>query len=307
MTIIHEINLAGIDLNLLVVFNALMNERHVTRAGERLGLSQPATSNALARLRNLIKDDLFIRTATGLQPTPKAIALAQQIQPALQQIKTALSGEEVFDASTSDRIFAIGMTDYTEFTLLPSLMEKLQTVAPNVKIQIRSGDRQKLLSLLDSGEIQIACGLFPEKIAWHAEELIFQENFVCVCRSNHPNIKKQINLEQYLAAEHLLVSIKEDMVGRIDELLAAKNLQRRIVISVPHFLVVPFIVARTNLVASLAERVAATFANIQDLQVLTLPLSTEGFSIFIRWHRSTENHPAYHWLRTTIIDISKNI
>jgi DNA-binding transcriptional LysR family regulator len=310
MTIIHEINLAGIDLNLLVVFDALMNERHVTRAGERLGLSQPATSNALSRLRNLTKDDLFIRTAIGLQPTPKAIAFFQQIQPALQQIKAALSGEQVFDPSTSDRIFAIGMTDYTEFTLLPPLMEKLQTVAPNVKIQIRSGDRQKLLSLLDSGEINLACGLFPEKIAWHEEQFLFQENFVCVCRSNHPHIKKHINLEQYLAADHLLVSIKEDMVGRVDELLATNNLQRRIVISVPHFLVAPFILARTNLVATLAERVAQTFAGTQDLQVFPLPLSTEGFSVFMRWHRSNDSHPADHWLRTTIarevLKINKN-
>ncbi len=167
MSNIHHINLAGIDLNLLVVFDALMTEQHVTRAGERLGLSQPATSNALARLRSLTADDLFIRTAAGLRPTPKAIALAHQLRPALQQIQGALLEKPSFDPTQSDRIFTLGMSDYGEFVLLPKLMVMLQTLAPRVNLQIRSGDRQKLLDLLDRGEIDLVCGVFPEQIPWH--------------------------------------------------------------------------------------------------------------------------------------------
>ncbi len=304
MRFIHLVNLAGIDLNLLVVFDALMTERHVTRAGERLGLSQPATSNALARLRNLTNDELFVRTSGGLQPTPLALALAQQIQPALQQIQAALSREQNFDPATSDRVFAIGMTDYVEFTVLPRLMEKLQTVAPNIKIQIRSGDRQTLLSLLDTGEIDLACGLFPEQIAWHEEQLLFEENYICVCRRDHPLIGDTLSLEEYVTASHLLVSIKEDMVGRVDKLLAQKNLKRRIAISIPHFLVACFILARTDLVATLAERVAREFVDVQNLKVLPSPLPIGGFSVFMRWHRSTHKHPAHTWLRTTIAEVA---
>ncbi|BAY63882.1 transcriptional regulator [Calothrix brevissima NIES-22] len=307
MSFIQQINLANIDLNLLVVFDALMSERQVTRAGERLGLSQPATSNALARLRKLTHDDLFVRTNAGLQPTPLAIALAEQIQPALQQIQTALSPEQNFDPTTSDRLFTIGMTDYVEFTVLPRLLEKLEQVAPNIKIQIRSGDRQHLLSLLDAGEVDLICGLFPEQIAWHEAQFLFQERYVCVCRQDHPLIGDSLSLENYIANAHLLVSIQEDMIGRVDKLLAEKNLSRHIAISIPHFLVAPSILARTNLIATLAQRVAQAFADSQNLKVLPCPLPIKGFSVFMRWHRSTRDRAAHTWLRGIITEVAIKI
>lgn len=300
MADIHHINLAGIDLNLLVVFDALMTEQNVTRAGERVGLSQPATSNALARLRSAINDDLFIRTAAGLRPTPTAIALHQQLRPALQQIQAALLDQPTFDPATSDRVFAIGMSDYGEFTLLPNLMQQLQTLAPRISVQVRSGDRQKLLSLLDRGEIDLACGVFPEKIAWHQEQLLLQESYVCVCRQNHPVIGSSLSLAEYLSVSHLLVSIKEDRVGRVDALLAEQNLKRQIALSTPHFLTAPFILAQTDLVATLAHRVALAFARNQQLKLLPLPFSLPGFSVVMRWHQSTEASPACQWFRSII-------
>ncbi len=307
MSNIHHINLAGIDLNLLVVFDALMTEQNVTRAGERLSLSQPATSNALARLRSLINDDLFIRTNTGLRPTPTAIALKQQLRPALQQIQAALRSQSIFDPATSDRVFAIGMSDYVEFTLLPRLMQTLQTITPRVSVQIRSGDRQKLLALLDSGEIDLVCGVFPENIAWHNQQLLFQESYVCVCRRNHPLIGSTLSLEEYLAASHLLVSVKEDRMGRVDMLLAEQNLKRRIALSIPHFLPVPFILAETDLIATLAQRIALTFANHQQLKLLPMPLPIKGFSVFMRWHRTTENSPDCQWLRSIVLEVNRMI
>ncbi len=307
MSDIHHINLASIDLNLLVVFDALLAEQHVTRAGERLGLSQPATSNALARLRRLINDDLFIRTAAGLRPTPTALALKQQLRPALQQIQAALLEQTTFDPATSDRVFAIGMSDYVEFTLLPRLMRTLQTLAPQVSVQIRSGDREKLLALLDSGEIDLACGVFPEKIAWHRQQQLFQEHYVCVCRRDHPVIGSVLSLEDYLAVSHLLVSVQEDRSGRVDKLLAAQNLKRHVALSIPHFVTAPFILAQTDLVATLAHRIASTFAQHQPLALLPLPLPLTGFSVFMRWHQTTETSPACQWLRTVLLDISRLI
>jgi DNA-binding transcriptional LysR family regulator len=247
-------NLAAIDLNLLVVFDAIMTERNVTRAGERVGLSQPATSNALARLRKLTNDDLFVRTAGGLQPTPIAIALANQIQPALQQIDRALIEEFSFDPATSDRVFTIGMNDYTAFVMLPKLLQKIQAIAPTVAIQIRSGDRSKLMTLLDKGEVDLICGVFPKQVAWHQTQLLFKEKFVCVCRPNHPIIDNSLSVEAYITVNHLLVSIAEDRIGRIDNYLATQNMTRQIAISVPHFLVAPFIIAQTDLVATLGMR-----------------------------------------------------
>lgn len=307
MNNIHHINLAAIDLNLLVVFDALMTETHVTRAGERLGLSQPATSNALGRLRHLLEDDLFLRTAAGLRPTPKAIALHQQLRPALQNIQVALLEQATFNPAVSDHIFALGMSDYGEFALLPGLMQQIQHLAPQTSLQIRSGDRQKLLSLLDQGEIDLACGVFPEEVPWHREQLLLKESFVCVCRQNHPRIGDALSLEDYLAVSHLLVSVKEDRVGRVDLLLAEQNLKRHIALSTPHFLTVPFILAQTDLVATLAQRVALAFAPHQQLKLLPLPFSTPGFSVFMRWHKSTDNLPACRWLRSLLWDYGRAI
>lgn len=305
MNNIHHINLAGLDLNLLVVFDALMTEQHVTRAGERVGLSQPAASNALARLRKLTADALFVRTAAGLRPTPKAIALAQQLRPALHNIQSALLPEPTFDPFTSDRVFAIGMSDYVEFTVLPKLMQTLQAIAPQVSLQIRSGDRVKLLSLLDTGEIDVICGVFPERIQWHNEHLLFEEHYVGVCRGNHPNLGASFSLNDYLAGSHLLVSIQEDRIGRVDQWLAQQNLKRHVALSIPHFLTAPFILAQTDLIATLAERIALAFAQEQNLKLLPLPFDLAGFSVWMRWHQSTQDSPACQWLRTAIVEASR--
>jgi LysR family transcriptional regulator, mexEF-oprN operon transcriptional activator len=304
---IHHINLAAIDLNLLVVFDALMVERNVTRAGKRVGLSQPATSNALARLRSLIDDELFIRTAAGLRPTPTAIALQLKLNPALQQIQGVLLEQSTFDPATSHRVLAIGMSDYMEFTLLPRLMQTIQTIAPQVVVQIRSGDRPKLLALLDSGEIDLACGVFPEDISWHKEQFLFKENYVCVCRRNHPVIGDSLSLAEYLGVSHLLVSIQEDLVGRVDMLLAEQNLKRHIALSIPHFLTAPFILAQTDLVAALAQRIAVSFVQHQDVKLLPMPFPITGFSVFMRWHHTTETSPACQWLRSVVLAVTKLI
>src|SRR5919199_1267267 len=140
---VHHFNLAGVDLNLLVVFDALWSEQHVTRAAEKIGLSQPATSNALARLRTLFKDELFVKTSRGVVPTPKAAALVEPIRQALLHVQSALVTEQAFDPKTSDRIFRLGMDDYTESVFLARLKQKLEEVAPNVRIQVRSTDWQR--------------------------------------------------------------------------------------------------------------------------------------------------------------------
>jgi LysR family transcriptional regulator, mexEF-oprN operon transcriptional activator len=301
MSYIHHINLAGLDLNLLVVFDALMVEGSVTRAGERVGLSQPATSNALARLRRLTGDELFLRTAAGLRPTPRALALAQQLRPALQQIQATLLEDDRFDPATSDRVFAIGMSDYVEFTVLPWLVQRLQAAAPGVSLQIRSGDRTKLLDLLDRGELDLACGLFPEQVPSHQEQLLFEERFVCVCRRDHPQVGSQLTLNDYLALSHLLVSVKEDRLGRVDALLAQHNLKRQVALSIPHFLVAPMVLAETDLVATLAERIALAFAQSHGLKLLPLPLELEGFGVWMRWHQSSDKSSACQWLRAELL------
>jgi DNA-binding transcriptional LysR family regulator len=306
MNIIHHINLAAVDLNLLVVFDALMSERHVTRAGQKIGLSQPATSNALSRLRNLFDDELFVRTPEGMQPTSRAIALEPMIQQVLLQIQSALISETPFVPETSERIFTLGMSDYVEFVLLAKLMQVLEVVAPRVKIQVRSTDRQEGLKLLDAEEIDLAIGFFPKCFSWHQEQLLFKEQYVCVSSRNNPKTRDTITLEDYLKASHLLVSPKEDMTGRVDWFLEKQNLKRHVAITVPHFLVAPFVLASTNLIATLAERVARTYADVLDLIVLPLPLEIPGFPVTMLWHTKNNSDPAHIWLRTTISGLSQD-
>lgn len=300
---IQHINLAAIDLNLLVVFDALMAEKHVTRAAEKLGLSQPATSNALSRLRSLLNDALFVRTPTGMQPTPKALALAEPIQQVLLQIQTTLNEPIPFEPDQSDRIFTIGTTDYVEFILLPQLMATLQAIAPHARVQVKAAERQQLLRLVDDGAIDLAIGVFSDCSSWQIKQPLFREQFVGVMRQREHATSHPITLEDYLRASHLLVSPhNEDLVGWVDQVLEQKNLKRHVAIAVPHFLVAPFVLAQTDLIATLAERVAQTYAQVLNLRVFSLPFEAGGFEVSAVWHSKNNTDPAHMWLRQLVND-----
>lgn len=165
-------NMAAVDLNLLIVFDALMQERNVTRAGQRVGLSQPATSAALSRLRHLFEDELLVKTASGMEPTPKALQLAETLRSPLLRIQSALTEQDQFVPETSDRIFRLGMSDYAELVLLPELMQQLSQQAPNVQIQVRATDRQEALMLLDEDHIDLAIDFYPNCSSWHRQQVL---------------------------------------------------------------------------------------------------------------------------------------
>jgi DNA-binding transcriptional LysR family regulator len=173
-----------------------------------------------------------------------------------------------------------------------------------VRVQVRSTDRQEALKLLDANEIELAIGFLPKHSSWHEGQFLFKEQYVCVCRQNHPKIRGSVTLDDYLAASHLLVSPREDMIGRVDAILAQQNFKRRIALSVPHFLVAPFILAHTDLIATLAERIAFTYADVLDLQVLSLPFETTGFTVRMLWHTKNSSDPAHVWLQSTISKLS---
>jgi DNA-binding transcriptional LysR family regulator len=305
MSSIHHMNMAAVDLNLLIVFDALMQERNVTRAGDRIGLSQPATSSALARLRHLFNDELLVKTPTGMQPTPKAFQLAEVLRPALLQIQSAFTNQETFTPEISERLFRLGMSDYAELVLLPELMQQLSQQAPRIQLQVRATDRQEALSLLDEDQIDLAIGFYPKHSNWHQQEMLFEEKFVCVCCQNHPIINKHLTLTNYLAASHLLVSLREDLTGRIDRHLAMQNLQRHIALSIPHFLLAGFILARTHLVAALPERLAHMWVEFLPLQIQPLPLPVSGFVVSMLWHTKNTNELGLCWLRSLLSQIAK--
>ncbi|MDM9379870.1 LysR family transcriptional regulator [Chlorogloeopsis sp. ULAP01] len=300
MESIQHFSLAGIDLNLLVVFDALMTEQHLTRAAEKIGLSQPATSNALARLRKLFKDDLFIKTSKGITPTPRAIALAVPIREALTQIQSVVSSQPEFDPKTSDRVFRIGMDDYTEIVFLSKLLQELSHIAPNVRVQVRSSTWQKAPKLLDADEIDLALGYFPEFSSWHQKQTLYLETFICVASAERFKKRKRLTIEEYASASHLLVSPKEDMVGMVDELLAQQGLSRIVAVSVPNFLIVPFVLVSTELVATIPSQIVATLTQTWNLYAFPLPFEMPGFSVDMLWHSKSDRDPGHTWLRELI-------
>jgi DNA-binding transcriptional LysR family regulator len=312
----EPVGVSGVDLNLLHVFHSIMVERSVTRAGHRVGLTQPATSNALARLRVLFGDALFIKTPAGMIPTPRAQSLAEPIQTALQQIATAVRPTTPFDPARSQRMFTLGMSDYVEFTLLPSLVRVCAQEAPDITLTIRAVNRDTGLDLLDTSAVDVAIGYFPRIKRWHASDPLFSERWVCVgcdCNDALPT-GDRLTLKQYLKNRHLVVSSRENgagadaLLGDFDEaLFRMHGLRRRVVASIPHFLAAPFVIERTPLLATIEERLATRHLGHLGLRLFALPFDVAGFEVSQVWHRSRAADPAHLWLRERIKELALEV
>lgn len=299
-------NLQTVDLNLLVVFEAMMDERSVSLAAKRVGLSQPALSNALARLRRTFDDPLFVRGPRGMMPTPFAQSLITPVRAALTQLRVALEPQAAFSPTHSERVFRVLTSDYAEITLLAALAGKLRSAAPAV--QIRSHRAPSVFeppsahALAESYELAI--GFFPDaltlKPGMHSE-LLWEENNVCIASAKHPAIRGRLTLRQYAEAAHVAVFYKATGAGIIDTLLAQKGHVRRTTVTVPHFTSVPFIVAGSDLIATVPERLARRFKQQLRLQVLPAPLAIPPFRLTMLWHERFTSDPAHRWLREIIV------
>ncbi len=296
---------AGFDLNLLKAFDALYAERHVTRAGLRIGLSQSAMSGALTRLRDVFADELFVRSSAGMQPTPRADDLARTVSAALGLMRDALAAE-AFEPATADGAVTLAMTDYAAFVLLPSLLARLSVEAPRLHLRIRGiFGRGEAIDLLDSGEVSLGVGFPVEPSARILVRPLLREGFACIARLGHPAFADGAGLEAFAAAPHLLVSPEGDGTGVVDQKLATLGLERRIVLSLPQFLVAPFVVAQTDLIATLATRVARRFAAVGlGVAMHEPPLELPSWPLSMMWHRRTDRHPLALWLRDRIAEIA---
>lgn len=298
-------NVAGFDLNLLKAFDALYAERHVTRAGQRIGLSQSAMSGALTRLREVFNDELFVRSPAGMQPTPRADDLAGPISAALRLMRGVLQ-DDGFDPGTADHIVTIAMTDYAAFVLLPPLLARLADDAPRLDVRVRGiFGKDEVIDLLDSGEASLAISVPVDAPARILERPLFQEGFACISRPGHPAFVDGAGMEAFAAASHLLVSPEGDRTGLVDSKLAALGLERRVVLNLPQFLVAPFVVADTNIIATLAERVARRFAAADiGIAVHKPPIALSDWPLVMMWHRRVDDHPATVWLRDCIAEVA---
>ena len=281
----HEIDLAGVDLNLLVVFDALLRERHVGRAARRLSLSQSATSHALGRLRTALDDPLFVRHPRGIEPTARARELAQPLSEALAQVRQILRPPPAFDPATLRRTFTVAAHDYALAVLLPALTTQLQEHAPAVNLRCVSVHPSLVVDGLDRGELDIALGGLVDVTAARVTRTpLFADRFVGVARLDHPRLDGDgMSLEDFTALPHVLLSPDGRPRGDVDEALEKLNHTRRIAATVPNFLTLPYVVEQSDLIGVLPERLALRAAQNRSLTLFDLPIDVDAVtcSLFV--------------------------
>jgi len=321
-----EIDFGALDLNLLRVFDALIEERSATRAGERLGLTQSAISHALNRLRYVLKDELFLRGPSGMQPTARAAEIAPQLHQGLSQLQRALAPPEFVPAET-DRRFTIACTEYGSAVLLPPLLARLRNEAPRAELYIRPSNLG-VAEALRAGRIDVAIGSFrriPE--SFDCEDL-FEESRVWVLGRDHPAAGAQLTLERLAELPHLVfIATGEDeqavegyvvdhglerLVTRSDSgllqgALAARGLRRTVALTTPHFLSALAVVSRSDMAALLPRRLAHGFAEQYRLKLFEPPYRSPPFTVMALWNREEGEQPAMIWLRSILRQVAAKL
>jgi DNA-binding transcriptional LysR family regulator len=297
-------NLAAVDLNLLVAFDAMLIEGSVSRAAQRIGLSQPAMSKRLGRLRVMFRDDLFVRSGDGIKATERALDLADAIRSALRQIESALGGAGKFDASRSSRSFRIGAMDHMAAVLLPRVMATVRIQAPRAALIVRAMDRRELVNALERGDIDVALAVLPDAPATIKRVLLFEERYVSLVSMRHREIKRRLTLALFVKHPHLLITHVGDLKGTVDRLLDERGLKRQVAMSLPYHLAAPAIIADSDMIATLSERVVRA-SEWPGVRMFPLPIEFPSFHETMLWHRRNDNDPAHGWLRRHILAASE--
>jgi DNA-binding transcriptional LysR family regulator len=296
--------LTHLDLNLLVTMLALLEECHVSRAGQRLGLTQPAMSNALSRLRQLFNDELLVRTPQGMRLTPRAMELATPLRAALDQLEQVLGGESGFDPLSSRRTFTLAMADYTSLVVLPRLKRILAQRAPHIDLVVRNSIRRQGLTLVDRGEADLAIGMLPEPPPHLRSQVLYHDRLVCMARHDHPALARPLDLEAYIILPHVLVRGANEPESAVDRLLERLGHKRRIEVVLPNFLVLPLLLAGTDLVATEPERLALRYSQVLPLAMQAPPFAGPDIHISQAWHNRSDRDPALRWLRERVAEIA---
>jgi DNA-binding transcriptional LysR family regulator len=300
-------DLQQIDLNLMVAFQALMTERSVSGAAVRLGISQPAMSSTLGRLRALLEDELFVRSGRAMLPTSRAEQLNSQISQALGQISAALEPPAPFDPRTSRRVFNVSGGDYATMVILPRLAACLAEKAPMVDLRFRFVEKDVVVELLDTGALDMALGVFPNPPKRLGLQTLLEEKFVCVARRDHPGLSTGMTLKTFLELPHLLVTERGDATGAVDEALARQGHERRVALTVPHVLVVPSVLTSSNLIATVGARAGRLFAQTAPLMVFDVPVPLSPWRLAMLWSRQKAGDLGFAWLRDVMSRIGAQV
>jgi DNA-binding transcriptional LysR family regulator len=290
-----------LDLNLLRVLQLLHTEGRVSRVAERLGVTQPAVSNALARLRRQFDDELFVRTPQGMRPTPRAEAMAARVAQALALLQGAATERALFDPATAQRRFTVGMTDIGEIVFLPPLLARLASAAPQVTLSTVRNTAVNLAEAMDSGAVDLAIGLLPQLRGGFRQRRLFTQRYVCLYRQGHPQARALRTLDGFAAAEHVVVVSAGTGHGQVDDRLARAGIARRVRLTVPHFVAVGHILATTDLVATVPQRLAERMAGPFGLQWTPHPAPLPEVAITLFWHARSHGDAASQWLRGELV------
>lgn len=296
-------NISEFDLNLLVVFEAVLAEGSISRAAGRLDLSQPAVSNALARMRKATGDRLFVRLGNAVVPTPYAQGIAGPIRQALAGIRNSLAESRGFDPATSERSFAIYVTDLGEAYFLPTLLARLSAIAPGVRIRTLPMPTEAAQDALKSGEVDLAIGNLPDFRAGFYQQRLFPDHYVCAVRRKHPAIGQRLTARQFAAASHAIAMPAGTGHGVILRTLMEHGLEDRIVLQVQNFLVLPNIVATTDLLAIVPHSVGSQLSRHIDVKLLPLPIPIPPFVIKQCWHERFHDDAGNRWLRQQFAEL----
>ena len=295
--------LADIDLNQLVLFQHLMVERRVSRVAEKLGLSQPAVSNTLAKLRRQFGDELFVRTPAGMMPTPFAEQLAEPIGYALGMIHSGLNQRSRFEPASVKRSMTIGMTDIGEIVFLPALVERLRRDAPGVSLATVRTTATTLRDDMEAGKVDLAIGPLPQLKAGFFQRRLFRQRYVCLFRKGHALDRKRLSLADFKAAEHLIIVSAGTGHGKVDDLIRRAGIERHVRLTIPHFVSVGPLLRRTDMVATVTERLAESLAEPFDLTFRPHPVELPAVAINVFWHAKVHRSPAHQWLRGVVFDL----
>ncbi|WP_322015639.1 LysR family transcriptional regulator [Paraburkholderia sp. J12] len=294
-----------LDLNLIPYLVAMEEARNVSRAAERLGVSQPRVSTALGKLREYFGDPLFVRTSRGMEPTPRALALIPAARDALIRIEKGMLDAQEFDPATSTHTFSIALSDVGEIVFLPRLLQLFAERAPNANLRSVSLPPGQVERGLESGDIDLAVGYFPDLGGNNFfQQRLFTHRFICMMRSGHPLAGKPITLEQFLTMGHAVVRAEGRSQEVLEQFLEKKRLRRRAVLETPHFMSLPFILARTDLIATVPHAIGYAYvAEHASITLVEPPLALPHFDLRQHWHRKYHNGARAAWLRSVVAEL----
>jgi LysR family transcriptional activator of mexEF-oprN operon len=301
---INENDFRGVDLNLMVTFLVLMRERSVSRAAAKLFVGQPAVSGSLARLRQLFGDELLVRTAQGMLPTTRALALEAAIGPAMESLHGAIFTPPAFDPAGAQRLFMLGMPDWVEYWLAPSLMSRLQALGPQLRVAVKESNPFSVAAMLEHDEIELGIARLREGPQWQRSQVLREMGYRCVYDPRQLRLDGPLTLARYTEVPHLLVSYRAVFESETDALLAERGLRRHVCYATPRFSSVPEMLGQSPMICTVPEVLAQRWESEGRLAACAAPIELPRFTVSLIWHARRDSDPALQWLRGQVAELA---